>query len=162
VLAARLGYVGTLKWDLNFAKYDNGAQAHWVIGPPNEGWPALPAYNLIRLFTATVKPGWSVVSVNGDAGTRLAAAYTGPAGALTVIGLDTSGARLNGFTPAATSYTIGGLPPQTAFHLVVWNELGDGSMLNLPDVQTDASGLATFTAPVGGVFALTTMPSPQS
>jgi len=162
VLAARLGYVGTMKWDLNFAKYDNGTQAHWVIGPPTEGWPALPTFNLLRLFTGTVKAGWDVVAVNGTAGTKLATAYAGPAGALTVVGLDTSGAKLNGFSPARSSYTIGGLSPQTRLHLVVWNELGDGAMLNLPDVQTDTSGVAAFSVPVNAVFALTTMSSPQS
>jgi hypothetical protein len=162
VLAARLGYVGTLKWDLNFAKYDNGTQAHWVIGPPSEGWPTLPTFNLLRLFTGTMKAGWDVVAVNGTAGTKLATAYAGPAGALTVVGLDTSGAKLNGFSPARSSYTIGGLSPQTRLHLVVWNELGDGAMLNLSDVQTDTSGIAAFSVPVNAVFALTTMSSPQS
>jgi len=162
VLAARLGYMGTAKWDLYFAKYDNGTQAHWVIGPPNDGWPALPTYHLVHLFTATVKPGWSVVAVNGNAGTRLVTAYAGSAGALTLIGLDTAGAQVNGFTPARTSYTIGGLPPQTALHLISWNELGNGAMLNLPDVQTDSAGIATFSVPLDAVFALTTMASPQS
>ena len=162
LLAARLGYMGTLKWDLNFAKYDNGTQAHWVIGPPDEGWPALPTYHLVHLFTATVKPGWNVVAVNGSAGTRLVSAYAGSAGALTLIGLDTAGAQLNGFTPSRTSYTIGGLPPDTSLHLISWNELGNGSMLNLPDVQTDGSGVAAFSVPLDAVFALTTMASPQS
>ena len=157
VLAARLGYVGTLKWDLNFAKYDNGTQSYWVIGPPGEGWPALPSYNAVRLFTATVKPGWSVVAVDGDAGTKLVTAYEGPGGAFTLIGLDTSGAPLNTVSGTSTSYTIGGLPPQTTFHLEVWNELGNGLIQNDPDVQTDASGIATFAVPVQAVFALTTM-----
>lgn len=162
VLAARLGYVGVLKWDLNFGKYDNGTQAHWVIGPPAEGWPALPGYAAVRLFTATVKPGWSAVAVDGDAGTRLATAFTSPAGALTVIGLDTAGAQLNGYTPIRTSYAVGGLPPQTTLHLAVWNELGNGAILDLPDLQTDASGIATFSAPINAVFALTTVTPPQS
>lgn len=162
VLAARLGYTGTLKWDLHFAKYDNGTQAHWVIGPPSEGWPALPGYSAVRLFTGTVKPGWSVVSVDGAAGTKLATAFAGPNGALTVIGLDTAGAQVNGFTPNRTTYTIGGLPAQTALQLGVWNELGDGAILPMPPVQTDDAGVATFSAPVDAVFALTTMPLPQS
>jgi hypothetical protein len=158
VLAARLGYVGALKWDLHFAKYDNGTQAHWLIGPPDEGWPAMPSYSAIQLFTTTVKPGWSVIAVNGDAGTKLVTAYAGPANALTVIGLDTSGAQLNGLSPIRSSYTIGGLSPSTTLHLSVWNELGNGLTLNVPDVQTDASGVATFTAPINAVFALTTTP----
>ena len=162
LLAARLGYMGTLKWDLHFAKYDNGSQAHWIIGPPGEGWPALPGYSAVHLFTATVKPGWSVVAVDGAAGTKLATAYAGPNGALTVIGLDTAGAQVNGFTEVRTSYAVGGLPPQATFHLAVWNELGDGAILPMPPVQTDAAGVATFDAPVNAVFALTTMAPPQS
>jgi hypothetical protein len=156
VLAARLGYVGTLKWDLHFAKYDNGTQSHWLIGPPDEGWPALPSYTALQLFTATVKPHWSVVAVIGDAGTKLVTAYVGPGDALTVIGLDTSGAQLNGFTQIWSSYAIGGLPPQTTLHLAVWNELGNSLISNDPDVQTDAAGVATFAVPVNAVFALTT------
>lgn len=156
VLAARLGYLGALKWDLNFAKYDNGTQAHWLIGPPDQGWPAMPSYSALQLFTATVKPGWSVVAVNGDAGTKLVTAFAGPAGALTVAGLDTAGAQLNGVSPIRSDYVIGGLPQLTTLHLAVWNELGNGLILNMPDVQTDASGVATFTAPLNAVFALTT------
>jgi len=161
VLSARLGYIGALKWDLHFAKYDNGTQAYWLIGPPDEGWPALPAYNALHLFTATVKPGWSVVAVNGDAGTKLATAFVGPADALTVIGLDTSGAQLNAFSPGKVSYTIGGLPPQTTLDLAVWNELGDGTIIDDPDVLTDPSGIATFVVPVHAVFALTTTTPPE-
>jgi hypothetical protein len=97
-----------------------------------------------------------VVAVNGDAGTKLVTAYAGPAGALTLIGLDTSGAQVNGLSPIRKSYAIGGLPPETTLHLAVWNELGNGLILNLPDVQTDSSGVATFGAPVNAVFALTT------
>jgi hypothetical protein len=162
VLAARLGYVGILRWDLHYAKYDNGTQSYWLIGPPDEGWPALPSYNALHLFTATVKPGWSVVSVDGDAGTKLVSAYTGPGDALTLIGLDTSGAQLVGVSPTVSTYAIGGLPPQTTFHLAVWNEWGNGGIVNDPDVQTDASGVATFGVPIHAVFALTTMPSPAS
>ena len=141
----------------------------WTLGgwnPPAEGkpsgWPALPGYSAVHLFTATVKPGWSVVAVDGAAGTKLATAYAGPNGALTVIGLDTAGAQVNGFTEVRTSYAVGGLPPQATFQLAVWNELGDGAILPMPPVQTDAAGVATFDAPVNAVFALTTLAPPQS
>ena len=78
------------------------------------------------------------------------------------LGLDTAGSQLTGTSESETSYTIGGLPPQTRFHLAVWNELGNGGILNEPDVQTDASGVVTFTAPLQAVFALTTMTLPWS
>lgn len=162
VLAARLGYMGTIRWDLNFGKYDNGTQSYWLIGPAEEGWPAYPSYNALRLFTATVGHGWNVVAVNGVAGTKLVAAYAGPGDALTLIGLDTAGAQLNAAVPAATSYTIGGLPPQTALHLAVWNEFGDGGLTADPDVQTDASGIAALAVPAHAVFALTTVTLPHA
>ena len=160
VLAARLGYVAALRWDLHFAKYDNSTQSFWLIGPPGEGWPALPSYNALHLFTATVEPGWSVIAVDGDAGTKLVTAYEGRAGALTLIGLDTAGSQLTTVSPTNTTYTIGGLPPQTTFHLAVWNELGNGGIVNDPDVLTDASGVATFAVPIDAVFALTTVTLP--
>jgi hypothetical protein len=103
-----------------------------------------------------------VVAVDGDAGTKLVTAYEGPADALTLIGLDTSGSQLTTVSPTSTNYTIGGLPPQTTFHLAVWNELGNGGIVNDPDVQTDASGVATFAVPIHAVFALTTMTAPGS
>ena len=68
---------------------------------------------------------------------------------------------MSGYTPVRTSYAIGGLPPQTTFVLSVWNELGDGATLTMPAAQTDASGVATFTAPLNAVFALTTIPPAQ-
>ena len=54
VLAARLGYAGTIKWDAFVAKYDNTAQDYSLMGSATDGWPLRPAYRLLQLFTATV------------------------------------------------------------------------------------------------------------
>ena len=56
VLAARLGYAGTIKWDGYAAKYDRGTQDYSLIGPPTQGWPLRPVYNVTRLFTSTTRP----------------------------------------------------------------------------------------------------------
>jgi hypothetical protein len=41
--SAQLGFTGAVKWDAYSGKYDNGTQAHWLIGSASEGWPLFPA-----------------------------------------------------------------------------------------------------------------------
>jgi hypothetical protein len=158
VLSAQLGYMGTSKWDSYFGKYDNATQAYYMIGSPQSGWPLYPLYYLLRLTTATVKRGWSVVGVDAvPETTRLVAAYVGTTGQRTLIGLDTAGAQLNTTSPTSDAYTIGGLPPSTRLHLAVWNQAGDGMVGPSQVVTTDAAGVVTFTVPQHGVFVLTTL-----
>jgi hypothetical protein len=157
VLSARLGYMGTSKWDSYFGKYDNATQAYYMIGDPQSGWPLYPLYHFVRLTTATVKRGWSIVNVDAVPGTRLLAAYVGPKAQRTLVGLDTAGAQLNTASPAQVSYTIGGLPPSQKLHLAIWNEAGDGVVAPSRIVATDAAGVATITVPQHGVFVLTTL-----
>ena len=158
VLSARLGYHGTSNWDSYFGKYDNGSQAYWMIGRPQDGWPLLPVYHVLRLWTSTVKPGWSVLGVNGSSGSKLVTAYAGPQGQLTLIGLDTAGAQLNGASDTQVTYRLAGLEPGTQFRLLVWNRNGDGRTVAADPVVVDAHGVATVTAPLQSVFALTTLP----
>jgi hypothetical protein len=153
VLAARLGYAGASKWDAYFGKYDRGTLAYSMIGPPQEGWPLRPVYNLMSLFTSTTKSGWKVVGVAGAAGTKLVAGYTGPRRQVTVIGFDTAGASLAAPSPTAVSYSIGGLPPDTELRLVYWNQDGSGLISPPSVVQTDAAGMLQITAPPQSVFA---------
>jgi hypothetical protein len=157
ILAARLGYAGTSKWDSYFGKYDSGTQAYYMIGPPSEGWPEYPIYNAMSLFTSTVKTGWRTLNVDGVADSRLLAAYANAQSAHTVVGLDTAGAQLNGVSPTTTSYTIGGLKPSTSFQLKVWNKAGDGVVAPPLPVQTDAAGAVTLAVPQQAVFALTSL-----
>src|SRR5437867_4726972 len=119
VLAARLGYLGTSKWDSYFGKYDSGTQAYYMIGAPQNGWPLYPMYNLMQLMTTTVKREWQVVGVDSIPDTsRLLAAYIGKKGQETVAGLDTAGAQLNPVSPTPVSYRIGGLRPSAQPNLV--------------------------------------------
>jgi cellulase (glycosyl hydrolase family 5) len=155
ILASRLGYAGTITWDAFNAKYDSGTQDFSCIGPaPDFG--LRPCYHLLRLFTATTQPGWRVVGVPGASGGKLVTAYTGPMGAVTVIGLDRNGGRLNDASGPPVAYVIGGLPPSTTFRVVLWNADGSGSLSQGPTVPTDANGVATLTVPQHAVFALTT------
>jgi hypothetical protein len=158
VLAARLGFAGTVKWDAYFGRYDGMAQAYTMIGPPQEGWPLRSVYYVTRLFTETTRPGWKVVGVDGTSGTRLVTAFAGTQGELTLLGLDTAGAGLNAPSSRVSTYTIGGLPPGTVFRLQLWNADGTGT-LGLPlTVVSDAAGVVRIGAPLHCVFALTTLP----
>jgi hypothetical protein len=155
VLAARLGYVGTSKWDSYFGKYDNGTQAYYMIGSPADGWPLYPIYNSLRLLTAAVGRGWRTVNVDSVSNdSRLLAAYVGKAGEHTVVGLDTAGAQLNTVSPTVVSYTIGGLPPSRSFQVTIWNAAGDGLVGQPAPTASDAAGVVTISAPQQAVFAL--------
>jgi hypothetical protein len=159
VLAARLGYSGMVKWDGYFGKYDRGTQDYSLIGPPQQGWPLRPVYNLTRLFTLTTKPGWKVVGVGGSSGTKLVAGYTGPNRQVTVVGLDTSGATLATPSTTVVSYSIGGLARDTSFQLYVWNQDGSGAVLPPTVVRSDPAGMIEVSVPQQSVFAVTTVRS---
>jgi hypothetical protein len=160
LLAARLGYLGTSKWDSYFAKYDNATQSYYMIGSPQEGWPLYPLYNFVRLMTAAVKPGWKVVNLDTVPDTsRLLAGYLGPKGQLTVAGLDTAGAQLNTVSPTPVSYAIAGLPPSRKLRLSIWNEAGNGIVGPAKTVTADAAGVATIAVPQHAVYVLTS-PAP--
>ena len=159
ILAAKLGYAGTIKWDAYFGRYAQGVQDYSLIGPPQQGWPLRPVYHVLHLIAAGTRPGWQVVSVNGQSGTKLLAGYLGPAGQVTVVGLDTSGATLNAVSPNQVSYNLGGLPPDTTMTLEIWNQDGSGGLSQGGTVQSDAAGVATVNVPQHAVFALTTLPS---
>jgi hypothetical protein len=158
VLAADLGYVATSKWDSYFGRYDNGTQAYYFIGEPQNGWPLYPLYNLVQLLTTTVKREWKVVAMDSvPATSRLLAAYLGNNGQQTIVGLDTLGAQLNTVSSTPVSYIIAGLPPLKTLQLAVWNEAGNGLVGPARAVATDAAGVARITVPQHGVFVLTTL-----
>ena len=158
VLAADLGFIGTSKWDSYYGKYDNGTQAYYVIGAPQSGWPLYPMYNLLQLFTTTVKRGWQVVTVDSVPDTsRILSAYLGQKKQLTVIGLDTLGAQLNAGTTTTSSYSIGGFPPSKPVNLLIWNANADGLIAPRQRVTADANGVVSVTVAQHSVFVLTTI-----
>jgi len=158
VLAADLGYSGTSKWDSYYGKYDNGTQAYYVIGAPQSGWPLYPMYNLLQLFTTTVRRNWHVVAVDSvPATSRILAAYVGQKKQLTVIGLDTVGAQLNTGTATTSSYTVAGFPPSKPVNLLVWNANADGLVAPRQKVTADSNGVVNVTIAQHSVFVLTTV-----
>jgi hypothetical protein len=158
LLAADLGYLGTSKWDSYYGKYDNGTQAYYAIGSPQSGWPLYPMYNLLQLFTTTVKRGWEVVGVDSvPATSRILAAYAGKKQQPTVVGLDTAGAQLNSVSDVPVGYSIGGFAASRQLRLVIWNEAGDGARGPTKTVASDANGVVSITVPQHAVFVLTSM-----
>jgi hypothetical protein len=161
LLAARLGYMGTSKWDAHFGKYDNATQVFYMIGSPEQGWPLFPIYHFLRLMTTTVKREWKTVTVDSVPETsRLLAAYIGKGGQHTVVGLDTTGALLNSVSTTLVPYSIGGLPPSAKLRLAVWNETGDGLVARARTLTTDAVGVVNVRVPQHAVFVLTTLSLP--
>jgi len=156
ILAAQLGYVGTVVWDCFSAKYDKtGTLAYSGIGPAEEGWPLYPSYWALRLMTMSTDPGWQVRAITSQApSTKHLAAFASDAGELTIFGLDARGAQADDATPEP--YSIGGLTPDETYSLLVWNRGGGGKNVVEEPVVADAEGVARLAAPRRGVFALTT------
>jgi hypothetical protein len=180
--SAQLGVAGSAKWDAYWGRYDNSSvnnQLYWMIGPPTEGSPLTPTYHALSLLFHTTVPGWQILGlepweendwsvpaygVTGGATTndqpeKELVAYAGPAGELTIVGLDTHGKGLNtASTDPPVPYSIGGLPPSTAFRLALWNATGDGTNSLAGTLTTNAAGVVRFEVPLHAAFALTTVP----
>jgi hypothetical protein len=176
---AQLGFTGAAKWDAYQAVYDRTsvrAQLHWMIGPGSEGFPLFPTYYAMYLLFHTMERGWSVVGVDpwesndwnaptapggetaDDTPEKEITAFASPGGDLTLVGLDTQGKGLNtASTEPAPEYSIGGLPANKTFNLVVWNATGDGTNSVAAPVLTNAAGVARFHVPLQAAFALTTV-----
>ena len=167
ILAAQLGYAGTVKWDGYYGKYDRGTQAYYTIGKPEtDGWPLYPTYFLLRLVTMTTEPGWRVLQLNQSGSserTKHLAAFAGGDDELTILGLDSEGADVNTTSSTRVDYTIGGLPPRASFSLLLWNKSGNGQIVRDSTVTANADGVAQVrSVPLQSVFALTTKALPPA
>lgn len=161
IRATQLSYVGVAKWDIYDATYDIGTQDFSALGQGADGWTIRPLYNLLHLMTLTTSPvGGSVVDIVPAAGAdpaKLLTAYIAPSGDMTLLGLDTDGAAMRAGWNSVT-YSVGGLPPNTRFRLVVWNADGSGTNVDIGFVDTDSDGTIELSIPLQGVFALSTVP----
>jgi len=181
--AAQLGVAGTSKWDAYWAVYDRNSlnqQVYWMTGPASENFGLTPTYHAMSLLFHTTVPGWQIIQVGPwqdddwklpdseyrreghsahDQPEQELVAYAGPSGELTVVGLDTNGKNLNtASTDPPSSYSIRGLPANTAFNLALWNATGDGTDSVGGTVTTNDAGVARFEVPLQAAFALTTVP----
>ena len=155
VAASRLGYAGTIKWDLYFSHYDRGEQAYYALGPWQEGWPLYPTYHVLQLLSEAAGRLSRVVYVQAEAGGigKQVSAYVSKQGRLAVVGLDERGGAPR-VAAVDVAYTLRGVTSRSSFKLAVWNRDGDGRTVS-ESVTSDRSGLVTFTVPVRGVFSLT-------
>jgi len=179
--SAQLGVAGTSKWDAYWSRYDNSSannQFYWMVGPPTEGSPVTPTYAAMSLLFHTTAPGWQIIGVepwqdddwsvgaygieghsSNDQPEQELAAYAGPNGELTLVGLDTNGRDLNSAsTQAPVAYSIGGLPANASFNLAEWNATGDGADSVAGTITTNAVGVARFQVPLQAAFSLTSVP----
>jgi hypothetical protein len=114
-------------------------------------------YHLMRLFTLTTESGWKVLALKHPPGSkRQLVAVKGPGAGLTIIGLDSRGARKNVDTQTPVTYTIGALQPNATFTHVLWNRAGGGRLASEGTVRANSAGEVKVTAPLHSVFALTT------
>ena len=170
LVAAQLGYSGSVKWDAYWGKYDTTYVAsHFLIGPAAEGWPLFPSYHALRLLLQTTQRGWQVVRIDPwadddwradlvDLPEKELAAYASGDGHVTLMGLDTHARGLNAVSAEAPAYSIGGLPANTVFNLALWNASGSGENSLAGTVTTNAAGVARFEVPLHAAFSLTTVP----
>jgi hypothetical protein len=175
---AQLGFDGASYWDLYWSTYDltKANQSFWMIGPPEEGWALYPSYYAFQLLLQTTARGWQVVGVDPwtaddaaesilhqdtwlwDGPEQELVGYRGPNGELTIAGLDTNGRELVAPNGESSSYSIGGLPPNTELTLGLWNGTGDGMNSVAGAVNTGPAGVARFDVPLQAAFVLTTVP----
>jgi len=179
IQSAQLGFDGAINWDLYWGKYGtSNDQSFWAVGLEKtaEGgydWVVYPSYNAIQMVLQTTGKGWQVLGVDpwtdDDAETRAPiphhdqpeqelAAYQGPDGQMTLLGLDTHGRALAAPNGESSSYSIGNLAPGTQFNLVVWNGDGEGTYALDRQVTVNANGVVRFDVPLQAAFALTTVP----
>ena len=163
IRATQLGYSAALLWDLYNARYDAGTQDYSAIGPGTNGWPLRPAYRLLQLLGLTTQPrGGSIVDLVRSPGadpSKLLTAYLSPGAGVTILGLDTDGGAVGGTiattSDASVAYSIGGLPPNTLFRFVVWNDDGTGTNRDIGFLDSGPAGTLEFSVPLHAVFAVT-------
>ena len=152
--ALRDGFIGFSKWDFYRAQYDFGYQDHSLIGylfNPAEGqdrWPLRPTYNMEWLMAHTTGHHWQAFDLRGSSGAKLVAALRSPSGSLTVMAMSTD--------EAAASFTVGDLPANTMFNVLIWNADGSGRVTAGAGVNSGATGTVSVSAPADSVVALTT------
>ena len=156
------GFAGLSKWDFYRAQYDFSYQDFSLIGylsNPSEGqdqWPLRPAYYMEWLMAHTAGQHSQVLGQHGSADALLFTPFRGPSGDLTLFGL-------NSEYPAtsAASISVGDLPANTTFNVLVWNSDGSGKVTSLGTVNSGPNGFVSFSAPVQGLTALTTEAVPS-
>ena len=85
-------------------------------------------------------------------------AYVSPANDITILGLHKAGGAISTTSHEPVTYTLGGLPANATFRLLVWNGDGSGTNVDAGFFATDENGAIEISIPRDAVFALTTTP----
>jgi Tol biopolymer transport system component len=101
------------------------------------------------LMGNTTGKDWQVLGNSGIAGAKLITPFRSPSGDWTVFALSRDSA------PA--SFSISGLPANTAFQVLIWNSNGEGKVTKGSTVNSGATGSVTVDAPAGSFLVLTTV-----
>ena len=155
MLSVNDGFVGMSKWDFYRAQYDFTYQDHSLIGylfnaaPGQDRWPLRPSYNMEWLMANTTGQHWQVLGQSGSSAARLITPFRGPHGELTIFAMSTD--------QAAGTVTIGDLPRDTEFRVLIWNGNGDGKVAEGAPICSGGSGTVSVSTPAGGMVALTTL-----
>lgn len=156
------GFAGLSKWDFYRAQYDFSYQDFSLIGylfNPQEGqdqWPLRPAYYMEWLMAHTAGQQSQVLGQRGSADTLLITPFRSSSSDLTLFGLNTD---YNATSPATIS--VGDLPANTTFNVLVWNSDGGGKVTSLGTLNSGPNGFVSFAAPAQGLTALTTAAVPS-
>ena len=144
--ATRLGLVATVQWEAYDVAYGKHTMHYGILGEPGEGWPLRPSYQVLRLFTHTVSPGWRALQVEGDSTNVSLAAIQGPDGELTVMALNHSG--------IAQSISLAKLPPANMFRRIFWTAAEPSRLQDGGDIP--CAGHLELTLQPRSLTALTT------
>jgi hypothetical protein len=143
--ATRRGFVATVQWEAYDVGYPRIQMHYGVLGEARAGWPLRPSYQVLRLFTHTIAPGWRALTLDGDSGDVALAAVEGPKGGLTVMALNHSS--------EAQSISLAHLPQSLVFRHLLWTAADKDRLKDLGDFAGGAASLEV-TLPAKSLTAL--------
>lgn len=121
LLAAQLGYVAALKWDLYVGRYNPGDKVmlFGAIGSAGNEYRTHPFYRALRLLTHSVPGGWRAVKAAPAWGGTWLAAFRGGAEAAAVLVNE---------KPCRRRARVAGLPRRRPLFFLDWNADGEGRL----------------------------------
>ena len=144
--ATRRGYVATVQWEAYDVAYPHNRMHYGLLGEAREGWPLRPSWQVLRLFTHTIAPGWRAVQVEGESAEVALAAVKGLQGELTVMALNHSG--------QPQTISLLGLPAKLVYRRLLWTATGKDRLVDLGDLIASTAALE-LTLPPNSLTALT-------
>ena len=137
--ATRRGYVATVQWEACDVGYPRIRMHYGLLGEAAEGWPLRPSYQVLRLFTHTIAPGWRAVRFEGDSSEMSLGAAQGPDRELTLMALNHS--------DKPQSFSVTQLPHPLIFRRLLWTALEKDRLQDLGDLRCEAGSLEVILPP---------------